>query len=296
MSIFGKKSRAMKIFRFGPAGQEKPGVEINGKSYDISEFLYDYDQTFWESGGLDQLSQWIENIAYLPEVDPSERIGPPLPVPSKIVCIGLNYRDHAAETGAAIPKEPVIFLKAPSSYCGPFDEIFLPPNAQKVDWEVELAIVISRKASFVSLDQAMDYVGGYTILNDVSERSYQMERGGTWDKGKGCDHFAPTGPFIISKNQLPSIQDTALWLKVNDAYRQKGTTKDMIFEVPYLVHYVSQFMTLMPGDLISTGTPAGVGLGMNPPTYLKPGDRVEMGIEGIGAATQRVVFHPSNGL
>lgn len=285
----------LKLFRVGPIGQERPAVEIDGKAYDISEYLYDYDQAFWDSDGLQQLPEWVQNIAYLPQIDPNERIGPPIATPSKIIGIGLNYKDHATETGAKIPAEPVIFFKAPSSYCGPFDDVYLPPGAQKLDWEVELAIVIGKKASFVCEAEAMDYIAGYTLLNDVSERSYQMERGGTWDKGKGFDRFAPTGPYLIPKEAIEDVQNLDLWLKVNGKICQQSNTREMIFSVAYLVHYVSQFITLLPGDIITTGTPAGVGLGMQPPQYLKVGDIMELGIAQIGSARQSIVDYPSKG-
>jgi 2-keto-4-pentenoate hydratase/2-oxohepta-3-ene-1,7-dioic acid hydratase in catechol pathway len=215
----------------------------------------------------------------------------PFQRPSKIVCIGLNYADHAKETGATPPTEPVIFLKATSSMVGPNDPIVIPKDSAKTDWEVELAVVIGKKASYVEEAEAMDYVAGYCLHNDVSEREYQLERGGTWDKGKGCDSFAPIGPFLATKDEISDVDNLRLWLKLNGKTMQDGTTANLIFKIPFLISYVSRFMTLLPGDVISTGTPAGVGLGMNPTIYLKAGDVVELGIEGLGEARQEVVAY-----
>jgi 2-keto-4-pentenoate hydratase/2-oxohepta-3-ene-1,7-dioic acid hydratase in catechol pathway len=276
----------MKLFRFGSIGQEKPGVIIDGKSYDVSAFGEDFGETFFATDGINHLQKWISQQASLPEVDPGVRLGSPVTRPSKIVCIGLNYIDHATETGATPPTEPVVFLKATTSLCGPNDAVIIPKNSVKTDWEVELAVVIGTRASYVSEEEAMDHVAGYCLHNDVSEREFQLERGGTWDKGKGCDTFAPMGPYLVTKDEIPDADNLKLWLKVNGEMVQNGNTSNFIFKVPHLIHYVSQFMTLLPGDIISTGTPAGVGLGMKPPWYLKDGDVVELGIDGLGEARQ----------
>ena len=206
----------------------------------------------------------------------------------KVICIGLNYADHARETNATIPTEPVIFLKATSSLGGPFDDIIIPRNSVKTDWEVELAIVMGKKASYVSEDEALDYVAGYCLHNDVSERTFQLERNGTWDKGKGCDTFAPLGPWLVTKDEIEDVENLRLWLTVNGNMVQNGTTANLIYKIPFLVSYVSEFMSLLPGDVISTGTPAGVGLGMKPPVFLKEGDVVELGVDGLGTAKQNV--------
>jgi 2-keto-4-pentenoate hydratase/2-oxohepta-3-ene-1,7-dioic acid hydratase in catechol pathway len=217
------------------------------------------------------------------------RLGAPICRPSKIVCIGLNFRDHAEESGMEIPKEPVIFFKATSALVGPNDSLVIPKNATKVDWEVELAIVMEKRASYVSRENALDYVAGFALHNDYSERSFQLERGGQWVKGKSADSFAPLGPFLATKDEIQDFNQLGMWLKVNGEFRQRGSTSKMIFDVPALVAYVSEFMTLLPGDLISTGTPPGVGLGMKPPQYLKAGDVVELGIDGLGESRQQVV-------
>ncbi|HTD93491.1 MAG TPA: fumarylacetoacetate hydrolase family protein, partial [Chitinophagaceae bacterium] len=250
----------MKLIRFGDAGQERPGVCIDDEHFDVSGFIHDYDERFFANGGLPHLAWMIEqNRTMLRKVPKHIRLGPPIARPSKIVCIGLNYADHAKETGAAIPPEPIIFLKSTTSITGPFDSIVIPRNSVKTDWEVELAVVISKKASYVTEAEAMEYVGGYCLHNDVSEREFQLERGGTWDKGKGCDTFAPLGPWMVTKDEVPDADNLRLWLKVNDKLMQDGNTSNFIFRIPFLISYVSQFMTLLPGDVISTGTPAGVG-------------------------------------
>ena len=229
----------------------------------------------------------------LPKLPAGVRIGCPVANPSKIVCIGLNYADHAKETGAATPAEPIIFLKSTTAVCGPFDNIIIPKNSEKTDWEVELAVVIEKKASYVNEDNAMEYVAGYTLHNDVSERAFQLEMGGTWDKGKGCDTFAPLGPYLVTKDEVADVNNLRLWLKVNDKIMQEGTTANLIFVIPFLVSYISRFMTLLPGDIISTGTPAGVGLGFKPPLYLKEGDIIELGIDGLGTSKQNCVAYGS---
>jgi 2-keto-4-pentenoate hydratase/2-oxohepta-3-ene-1,7-dioic acid hydratase in catechol pathway len=277
----------MKLIRYGQPGKEKTGIIINDKRFDTSAFGEDYGEAFFENDGLNRLSDFIKNT-HLPQVADGVRLGSPLARPSKLVCIGLNYRDHAEETGAKIPAEPVIFMKSTTAIVGPNDDIVIPKNSQKTDWEVELAIVIGKKASYVDEADAMDYVAGYVLHNEVSEREFQMERGGTWDKGKGCDTFAPLGPFLATKDEIPDPDNVRLWLKVNGQIMQNGTTANFIFRVAYLVSYTSQFMTLLPGDIISTGTPAGVGLGMKPPVYLQPGDVVELGVDGLGTSRQVV--------
>jgi 2-keto-4-pentenoate hydratase/2-oxohepta-3-ene-1,7-dioic acid hydratase in catechol pathway len=277
----------MKLIRFGAAGQEKPGVMVNDTCYDVSAWISDYDEAFFEQDGLARLEQLLREES-LPEVQP-ERLGCPVKRPSKIVCIGLNYSDHAKETGAAIPTEPVVFMKSTTAITGPNDDIMIPQGSEKTDWEVELAVVIGKKASYVEEENAMEYVAGYCLHNDVSERAFQLERGGTWDKGKGCDTFAPLGPWLVTRDEVADVHDLNLWLTLNGQPMQNGTTANLIFKVPHLIAYVSRFMTLLPGDIISTGTPAGVGLGMNPPVYLKPGDIVELGINGLGTSRQQVV-------
>lgn len=279
----------MKLFRFGNTGMEKPGIRVNDQHYDLSEYVADYDEAFFESGGLDRLAELVKSEP-LRQIEP-ERFGPPVKRPSKIICIGLNYSDHARETGAAIPAEPVVFLKASSALAGPNDPIIIPRDSEKTDWEVELALVIGRKASYVEEAGAMNYVAGFCLHNDLSERAFQLEMGGTWDKGKGCDSFAPMGPYLVTPDELEDVHQLRLWLKVNGQIMQDSSTSNLIFRIPQLISYVSRFMTLLPGDIISTGTPAGVGLGMNPPLYLKPGDQVELGIEGLGETSQEVVAY-----
>lgn len=280
----------MKLIRYGNLGQEKIGVEIDAKNYDLSSFGEDYNEQFFENDGIERLTNYInENSGQLKEIPATSRIGAPIARPSKIVCIGLNYLDHANETGSAIPKEPIIFFKSTTSIVGPFDDIMLPKDSEKTDWEVEFGVVVGKTARYVEEAEAMDYVAGYVLINDVSEREFQLERGGTWDKGKGCDTFAPMGPYLVTKDEMPDICDVGLWLSVNGQKYQNGSTKNLIFSVPQLIAYVSKFMTLLPGDVISTGTPAGVGLGFKPPIYLKAGDVVELGADGLGVAKQNVV-------
>lgn len=277
----------MKLIRWGNPGEERTGVIINDVKYDTSSFREDYDEKFFESGGLDRLRDFLKatdgNLNIIPE---GERLGSPFARPSKILCIGLNYAKHAAETGAAIPAEPILFMKSTTSLAGPNDDIIIPKDSVKTDWEVELAFVIGKKASYVAEADAMDYVAGYVLHNDVSEREFQLERGGTWDKGKGCDTFAPMGPFMATPDEIKDPHKLRLWLKLNGDLLQDSNTDDLIFNIPFIVSYVSRFMTLLPGDVISTGTPAGVGLGLNPPVFLKEGDVVELGIEGLGEARQ----------
>jgi 2-keto-4-pentenoate hydratase/2-oxohepta-3-ene-1,7-dioic acid hydratase in catechol pathway len=280
----------MKLIRFGDPGKEKPGVQLkDGSRLDASALGTDYDEAFFGGDGLKKLASWIgTNSSSASRVAPSVRLGSPICRPSKIVCIGLNYRDHAAETKAEAPKEPVLFFKATTSLVGPNDDLVRPRNAAKVDWEVELAVVIGKRASYVSKEKGLEHVAGYALHNDYSERAFQLEHGGQWVKGKSADTFAPLGPFLATPDEIPNVGNLAMWLRVNGQVRQKSSTSNMIFDVATLVSYVSQFMTLLPGDLISTGTPAGVGLGMNPPVYLNAGDVVELGIDGLGESRQLV--------
>jgi 2-keto-4-pentenoate hydratase/2-oxohepta-3-ene-1,7-dioic acid hydratase in catechol pathway len=284
----------VKLIRFGEPGRERPGLQLqNGERIDASAFGQDYDEAFFGGGGLPALRDWAARHAdRAPRVAAGARLGPPMCRPSKIVCIGLNFRDHAAESGMAEPTEPVIFFKATSSIVGPDDPLVMPRNATKVDWEVELAVVIERAASYVTPEQAPDHIAGYALHNDYSERAFQLERGGQWSKGKSADTFAPLGPFLATPDEIPDPAHLRMWLSVNGTMRQDSTTAQMIFSVPALVSYVSQFMTLLPGDVISTGTPAGVGLGMKPPVYLKPGDVVALGIDALGESRQKVVERP----
>jgi 2,4-didehydro-3-deoxy-L-rhamnonate hydrolase len=280
----------MKLIRFGEPGKEKPGALLSdGNRIDASGLGSDYNEAFFGDSGLQELDSWLQqNASSAPRVASSVRLGPPVCRPSKIVCIGLNYRDHAAETKAEAPKEPVIFFKATTSLVGPNDALVRPLNSTKVDWEVELAVVIGKKASYVSKEKALDHVAGYALHNDYSERNFQLEHGGQWVKGKSADTFAPLGPFLATPDEIPNVGNLKMWLKVNGSLRQNSSTSNMIFDVATLVSYVSQFMTLLPGDVISTGTPAGVGLGMNPQTYLNAGDVVELGIESLGESRQVV--------
>ena len=284
----------MKLIRFGEPGKEKIGVQIDGKNFDASAFGGDYNEEFFAENGLNRLEEFVKaNEGKLDEIPSDARLGAPFTRPSKIVCIGLNYRDHAAETGAAIPAEPIIFMKSTTALVGPNDQVMIPKNSVKTDWEVEFGIVIGKKASYVEEADALDYVAGYVLHNDVSEREFQIERGGTWDKGKGCDTFAPMGPVMTTADEIPDINNVKLWLKVNGKTYQDGNTSNLIFSVPFIISYVSQFMTLLPGDVISTGTPAGVGLGFNPPIYLKAGDIIELGADYLGEQRQEVIAYSS---
>jgi 2,4-diketo-3-deoxy-L-fuconate hydrolase len=278
----------MKLVRYGAQEREKPGVLMNGEIFDVSPYVQDYNEDFFSSNGLDELKRKIENTK-LTKVDSSTRLGPPLSRPSKIICVGLNYKDHAAETNAPIPKEPILFFKSTTAIVGPNDDLVIPKNSRKTDWEVELAIVIGKRASYVAEKDAMNHVAGYVLHNDYSEREWQLERNGQWVKGKSCDTFAPLGPFIATKDEIADVHNLRLWLTVNGKVLQDGNTSNLIFNVPYIVSYISGFMTLLPGDVITTGTPAGVGLGQKPePWYLKPGDVVELGIDGLGSSKQHV--------
>ncbi len=278
----------MKLIRWGAKGEEKPGlVDSAGDLRDLSGHVADITPDLLSPEGLKNIGA-IE-AAGLPKVPDGARLGMPLTGISKIVCVGLNYADHAAETGAKIPKEPILFLKAVSSLNGPNDDIVIPRGSVKTDWEVELGVVIGTRASYVSEQEAMDHVAGYCIVNDVSEREYQSERGGLWDKGKGCDSFAPIGPWLVTRDEVADPQNLKLWTEVNGVRRQNGSTQTMIFDVRTLVSYISHFMTLMPGDIIATGTPPGVALGMKPPQYLKAGDTLRLSVEGLGEQNNRLV-------
>ena len=281
----------MKLIRFQPPNSTpKPGIQRpDGSRIDVSGFGSDYDEYFFGSGGPARLSQWLEDHGdQCPVVAADVPLAAPLARPSKIVCVGMNYAAHAAETGAQAPTEPVIFMKATSAIVGPFDDIVIPRDSEKTDWEVELAVVIGERASYVTEEEAMDHVAGYVLHNDVSERAFQIERGGQWVKGKSADTFAPLGPFIATADEIPDPHNLRLWLKLNDETVQDSTTSDFIFNLPQCISYISRFMTLLPGDVISTGTPSGVGLGMKPNRYLKPGDVVELGIDGLGTSKQHV--------
>lgn len=279
----------MKLFRFGVPGKEKPGVLVNNKMLDASGFGEDYGETFLETDGLARLEKWVNaNLNVLPQVSEGTRIGPCLPRPSKLICVGLNYTKHAFESKMPLPSEPIIFFKSTTALTGPNDGVVIPRNSTKTDYEIELAFVIGKKATYVEEKDAMDYVAGYCLHNDYSERAFQLERNGQWTKGKGCDTFAPLGPYFVTKDEVADFNNLHMWLKVNGQMMQDNNTDDMIFEIPFLVSYISQFMTLLPGDVISTGTPSGVGHGFHPPVYLKPGDVVELGIEGLGEQRQVV--------
>jgi len=282
----------MKLIRFGEIGKEKPGVLIGEKRFDVSSIVADFNESFFEENGLEKLQKALESNPSLPEVDDSVRLGSPVARPSKIICIGLNYIDHCKETNAPIPTEPIIFFKSTTSLCGPDDDLIIPKNSEKTDWEVELAFVVGKKASYVEETEALDYVAGYALLNDYSERAFQLERGGQWAKGKGSDTFAPLGPFLATKEEIADVDNLKMWLTVNGKKYQDSNTLNLVFKIPYLLHYLSQFMTLLPGDIISTGTPPGVGLGIkSDPIYIKEGDVVELGIEGLGTSKQKAVAY-----
>ena len=281
----------MKLIRFGEAGKEKPGVIINDAWFDISEYISDYDEKFFESDGLASLKAIVSEKT-LKEIARDIRLGPPIARPSKIICIGLNYSDHATESNMQLPPEPVIFFKATTAIVGPNDDLIIPKTSKKTDWEVELAVVIGKKTSYVAEAVALNYVAGYLLHNDYSEREFQLERAGQWVKGKSCDSFAPLGPYLATQDEIADINDLRLWLTVNGTMMQDGNTKNLVFKIPHLVSYLSQFMTLLPGDVISTGTPAGVGLGQKPePVYIKPGDVIELGIHGLGSSRQKAVAY-----
>ncbi len=278
----------MKLVRYGAAGHEKPGALIGEDIFDTSAIAADYDETFFANEGIERLKK-AAGEGWLKKVEAGVRLGPPIARPSKLICIGLNYRDHAAETNAKIPAEPILFFKSTTAIVGPNDDLMLPRDSVKTDWEVELAVVIGKKAAYVDQSEAEEYIAGYLLHNDYSEREFQLERGGQWVKGKSCDTFAPLGPFMATKDEIPDPGNLRLWLRVNDKLVQDGNTSDMIFGIPFLISYISRFMTLLPGDVITTGTPAGVGLGQKPePWYLKAGDVVELGIDGLGSSRQHI--------
>jgi len=279
----------MKLIRWMNGNKPATGIILNDEYFDTSSFGEDYNEVFFENEGLDRLQKFVEsNKDGLPKLSQDIHLASPIARPSKIVCIGLNYADHAKETNAQIPKEPIIFFKSTTALIGPNDDVVIPKNSKKTDWEVELAIVIGKKASYVEESEALNYIAGYCLHNDLSEREFQIERGGQWVKGKSCDTFAPLGPYLATQDEITDVNNLKLWLKVNGQAMQNGNTSNFIFKVPFVVSYLSQFMTLLPGDVISTGTPAGVGLGMNPQVYLKPGDVVELGIDGLGTSKQNV--------
>lgn len=280
----------MKLIRFGAAGKEKPGVLVEEIRMDVSSIVADYDEAFFENDGLQKLQAALDSGTPFPEVAADVRLGSPVARPSKIICIGLNYVDHCVETNAPIPTEPILFFKSTTALCGPNDDVEIPKNSEKTDWEIELVFVMGKKAKYVEEANAMDYVAGYCLHNDYSERAFQLERGGQWAKGKGCDSFAPLGPFLATKEEIADVNNLKMWLTVNGKKYQDSNTSNLVFKIPFLVHYLSQFMTLLPGDVISTGTPPGVGLGIKPtPVFLKEGDVVELGMEGLGSSKQVAV-------
>ena len=285
----------MKLIRFGKPENEKPGVQLpDGQKIDVSAFCSDYDETFFGTDGINSLQEWLtKHQDECPKISDAARLGSPLARPSKIVCVGLNYAKHAQESGMEVPSEPVLFFKASSAVIGPFDDVVLPKNSKKSDWEVELAVVIGAKASYVSESNAMDHVAGYVLHNDISEREFQLERLGQWVKGKSCDTFAPLGPFLATADEISDPHNLNLWLKLNGTTMQDSSTSDLIFGIPKLVSYISEFMTLLPGDIVSTGTPFGVGLGLDPQMYLKAGDEMELGIDGLGISKQKVISYKS---
>lgn len=280
----------MKLIRFGPKGKELPGIKIDDStSIDVSAFINDYNESFFENNDLEKLKKWLSiNIDSCPKISNKTRLGPPLVRPSKIICVGLNYSKHANESGMAVPKEPVLFFKSTTSIIGPYDDVIIPKNSNKTDWEVELALVIGKKASYIDAGQVKDHIFGYVLHNDISERSFQLEREGQWVKGKSCDTFAPLGPYLVTKDEIKNANNLNLWLKLNGEIMQKSNTSDFIFKINEVVSYISQFMTLLPGDIISTGTPSGVGLGFDPPKFLKNNDIMELSVEGLGVSKQKV--------
>jgi 2,4-diketo-3-deoxy-L-fuconate hydrolase len=285
----GQKHTIMKLIRFGEVGSEKPGIlDSNGQRKNLSQHFTDWDRAFFQNGGMDKLKSLMEQNTELPHVPENTRWAAPVARPGKVICIGLNYSDHAAESGMAAPTEPIVFQKGSNTVVGPYDTVLIPRKSQKTDWEVELGIIIGKDARYLdSMDDSKSYIAGYCISHDVSEREFQLERGGQWTKGKSCDTFNPLGPFLLTPDELPDVHNLSMSLHVNGKQMQQGNTGTMIFNCYYLVHYLSQFMTLEGGDVITTGTPPGVGLGMKPPQYLKAGDVVELAIEGLG--TQRQV-------
>lgn len=279
----------MKLIRFGQIGFESPGVYLDsGLRKDCSAYFEDWNNAFFQNNGLEKLDKLIsEKGDNLPEVGEDERWGACVARPGKVICIGLNYKDHAEESGMAVPDEPIIFQKAANTVIGPFDTVLIPRQGKKTDWEVELGIIIGKDTRYLEhVEQAADAIAGYCISNDVSERAFQLEHGGQWTKGKSCDNFNPLGPYLVTKNEIPDVNNLAMTLEVNGQRMQTGNTKTMVFDPLFLVHYLSRFMTLEAGDLISTGTPPGVGMGMNPPQYLKAGDTMSLTIENLGEQQQ----------
>lgn len=278
----------MKLIRHGETDFEKCGVElIDGKRIDVSSAFLAYDEDFFANDGIKQLEEWLQKSKdSAEEIKTSTRLGCPINRPSKLICVGLNYSDHAAEAGMPVPKEPILFFKSTTSICGPFDDLIIPKNSKKTDWEVELAIVIGKKAQYVEQSEALEYVAGYMLMNDYSEREWQLEREGQWVKGKSADTFSPCGPYLVTKDEIDDPHNLNLWLKVNGEKVQSGNTKTLIFGISEVVSYISQFMTLLPGDIISTGTPPGVGMGMKPQRFINDGDVIELGIEGLGSSKQ----------
>ena len=280
----------MKLVRFGEPGEETPGILLNGKIVDLSRFAEDFGEKFFDTNGIVRLRKWLEqNLKYLPIIGDAQRFGTPFLRPSKIICIGLNYVDHAREANMELPKEPVIFFKSTTALNGPNDPLVIPKNSSKTDWEVELAVVIGKKASYISEADAPQYIAGYCLHNDYSERAFQLERSGQWVKGKSCDSFAPLGPYLVTPGEIEDVNNLKMWLKVNGQIMQDSNSHNLVFKIPFIISYLSQFMTLLPGDVISTGTPAGVGMGMKPPLYLKKGDVIELGIEGLGEQRQEAI-------
>jgi len=278
----------MKLIRFGEVGQEKPGIVDNkGMRKDLSQHFKDWDRSFFQSGGMESLKRLLAQNPTLPDVPENARWAAPVARPGKVLCIGLNYSDHAAETGMALPKEPIVFQKGANTVVGPYDHVLIPRNSHKTDWEVELGIVIGKDARYLNnVDESRNFIAGYCLSHDVSEREFQLERGGQWTKGKSCDTFNPLGPFLVTPDEIADVHNLKMTLHVNGQPMQNGNTSTMVFDCYYLIHYLSQFMTLEAGDLISTGTPPGVGMGMKPAKYLKAGDVVELSIEGLGNQRQ----------
>ena len=277
----------MKLLRVGKVGEEKPAVlDDNGLIRDLSDHISEIDTEFLGNNGFEKVAKL--DLDSLPVIDENERIGQPISHVGKFICVGLNYADHAAESGMEVPSEPVLFMKATSSVMGPNDTVYMPPKSEKSDWEVELGVIIGKEAKYVTEENALDHVAGYCVINDLSEREYQIEKQGQWCKGKGCDTFGPIGPYLVTAAEVEDSNQLGIWLELNGKRVQNGNTNTMVYKVPYLVHYISQFMSLQPGDIISTGTPPGVGFGMSPPAYLKEGDVMRLGIDGMGEQQQIV--------
>ena len=282
----------MKLIRFGLPEYEKPGIILDDGTWgDVSGFGEDYNEVFFSTDGLNRLKKWLsKNILEIPRIKPDTRLGSPICRPSKIICIGLNYRSHIDEIKSKIPREPILFYKSTTAIVGHNDPLVLPKNGLKVDWEVELAVIIGKKASYVNEEKAGNYIAGYSLINDYSERAFQLEHKGQWLKGKSCDTFAPLGPYLLTTDDMPEVTNLNIWLSVNGERKQDSNTEKMIFKIPFLVHYISQFMTLLPGDIIATGTPSGVGMSQDPPQFLKSNDIVEYGIDQLGYSRQKVVI------